>query len=207
MLGLAGAMLAAGLVALSEPVMAGDEPTEEQIIDALKPKVTRGLSVDTPEQQARAAEEQQFIDTVRQVRTRSLSSGERAKVARIAQEKPSIDLEIYFDYKSAVVGSRAMPAMVSLGRALSAPQLKGTVFMIAGHTDAAGSENYNLRLSERRAKAVRQFLIERFHLPAADLMAIGYGKEHLKDSVNPLAEQNRRVQVVNMAANATADNR
>jgi outer membrane protein OmpA-like peptidoglycan-associated protein len=207
-LGLANAMLAAGLMLLAGPVMAGDEPTDAQILNALKPKPkTRGLPVVTPEERAKAAEEQQFIDSVRQVRTRSLTSSERDKVATIAKEKPSIDLEIYFDYNSAAISSRSMPSMMSLGRALSAPELKGTVFMIGGHTDAAGGESYNLGLSERRAQAVRQFLIDRFRLTAGDLMAVGYGKEQLKDKSNPLSEQNRRVQVVNMAAKSTADSR
>jgi len=207
-LGLAGAMLAAALMLLTGPVIAGDEPTEAQIINALKAKPkTRGLPVVTPEERAKAAEEQQFINTVRQVRTRSLTSSERDKVATIAKEKPSIDLEIYFDYNSAVISSRSMPSMLSLGRALSAPELKGTVFMIGGHTDAVGGESYNLGLSERRARAVKQFLIDRFRLSAEDLMAVGYGKEQLKDPANPTSELNRRVQVVNMAAKSSADSR
>jgi outer membrane protein OmpA-like peptidoglycan-associated protein len=207
-LGLAGAMLAAGLMMFTGPVVAGDAPTDAQILDALKPKPkVRGLSSASPEERTKAVEERQFIDTVRQVRSRSLTSSERDKVATIAKEKPSIDLEIYFDYNSAVISSRSMSSVMSLGRALSAPELKGTVFMIGGHTDAAGGESYNLGLSERRAQAVKQFLIEKFRLPADNLMAVGYGKEQLKDKDNPLAEQNRRVQVVNMAAKSTADSR
>jgi outer membrane protein OmpA-like peptidoglycan-associated protein len=208
-LGLAGAMLAAGLMLLADaaPVMAGDEPTDAQILNALKPKPkTRGLTTTSPEERAKATADRQFINTVRQVRTRSLTSSERDKVATIAKEKPSIDLEIYFDYNSAAVAARSRPSLMSLGRALTAPELKGTVFMIGGHTDATGGEAYNLNLSERRAQAVKQFLIEKFALPADSLMAVGYGKEQLKDKANPFAEENRRVQVVNMAEKSTADN-
>lgn len=207
-LGLAGVMLAAGLMLLARPVAAGDAPTAAQILDALKPKPKmRGLSATSPEERAKATEERQFIDAVRHVRSRSLTSSERDKVATIAKEKPSIDLEIYFDYNSAAISSRSMPSLMSLGRALSAPELKGTVFLIGGHTDAAGGESFNLGLSERRAQAVKRFLTEKFALPAGDLMAVGYGKEQLKDKANPLAEQNRRVQVVNMAEKSTADSR
>jgi outer membrane protein OmpA-like peptidoglycan-associated protein len=207
-LGLAGAMLAAALMLLTGPVVAGDEPTDAQILNALKPKPkTRSLSAISPEDRAKSVEQRQFIDTMRRVRTRSLTSSERDKVATIAKERPSIDLEIYFDYNSAALATRSTSSLMSLGRALSAPELKGTVFMIGGHTDAAGGEAFNLNLSERRAQAVKQFLIEKYGLPAENLMAVGYGKEQLKDKANPLAEQNRRVQVVNMAEKSTADNR
>jgi outer membrane protein OmpA-like peptidoglycan-associated protein len=197
-----------GLVLLAGPVMAGEQPSETQILDALKMKPkTRALTVSSPEERAKAAEERQFIDTVRQVRTRSLSSGERDRVAAIAKERPSIDLEIYFDYKSAALSPRAMPSLATLGRALSSPDLKGSVFMIGGHTDAVGGEAYNLGLSERRAKAVRQYLIDKYALSPDNLLSVGYGKEQLKDKDHPFAEENRRVQVVNMAQKSTADSR
>jgi outer membrane protein OmpA-like peptidoglycan-associated protein len=197
-----------GLVLLAGPVMAGEQSNETQILDALKIKPkTRALTVSSPEERAKAAEERQFIDTVRQVRTRSLSSGERDRVAAIAKERPGIDLEIYFDYKSAALSPRAMPSLATLGRALSSPDLKGSVFMIGGHTDAVGGEAYNLGLSERRAKAVRQYLIDKYALSPDNLLAVGYGKEQLKDKDHPFAEENRRVQVVNMAQKSTADGR
>ena len=208
--GLAGAAMALALmlVAGNGPAAAGDVPTDAQILDALKPKPkTRSLSTSS-EERAKAAEDQQFIDSMRQrVRTRSLSSGERDKVATIAREKPSIDLEIYFDYNSASVAQKSMDALNSLGRALSAPDLKGSTFMIGGHTDATGGERYNLNLSERRAQAVKKFLIERYGLSADNLMAVGYGKEQPKDKADPFSELNRRVQVVNMVAKSTADSR
>ena len=52
----------------------------------------------------------------------------------------------------------------------------------------------NRRLSERRAQAVRDFLIQNFR-SRATLVAAGYGKEQLKNSADPFAAQNRRVQV------------
>jgi outer membrane protein OmpA-like peptidoglycan-associated protein len=210
-MGLAGAALAVALMLLpgSEPAVAGDTPTDAQILDALKPKPkTRSLTATSPEERAKAADDQQFLDGVRQrVRTRSLSSAERDKVATIAKEKPSIDLEIYFDYNSATVAQKSMPSLNNLGRALSAPDFKGTVFMIGGHTDATGGESYNLNLSERRAHTVKKFLIERYGLQADNLMAVGYGKEQPKDKADPFSELNRRVQVVNMASKSTADSR
>jgi outer membrane protein OmpA-like peptidoglycan-associated protein len=185
-------------------VQAEDQPSEDQILRALKPRVTRSLTA-APADPAKAVEERRIIeDALQQSRTRSLSSAQREQVAAVAKEKPKIDLEVYFDYKSSAIASRAVPTLMSLGKALSNPDLKGSVFMIAGYTDAKGGDQYNLTLSEQRAEAVKRFLIQKFSLPAESLMSVGYGKEHLKDPQNPLAAENRRVQVVNMQSKSTA---
>jgi len=91
-----------------------------------------------------------------------------------------------------------VPALVTLGRALADAQLDGATFLIAEHTDAKGGEPYNQALSERRAEAVKSFLVEQFKLSPSHLLAIGYGRERLKNSADPFGSENRRVQVVNL---------
>jgi outer membrane protein OmpA-like peptidoglycan-associated protein len=197
----------AGAVTLfvGHAALAGEQPSEAQILDALKPKISRSMS-NAPADPARAAEEQKAIETLRLgQRTRSLSSSQREQVAAVAKEKPKVDLEIYFDYNSATISAEAIPTLDKLGHVLSNPDLQGSIFMIAGHTDAKGGENYNLGLSERRAEAVKRYLVEKFNLSAESLTSIGYGKEQLKDKDNPFAPENRRVQVVNMQSKSTAE--
>jgi OmpA family len=92
------------------------------------------------------------------------------------------------------------PLGTKLGVALRDPRLKSAMVLLAGHTDAKGSDAYNKDLSDRRADAVKQFLVTKFSLPAENLIAIGYGKERLKNTVDPFAAENRRVQVVNVSA-------
>lgn len=186
--------------------IAGDNPTEDQILRALTPKrLTRSLSA-APADVAKAAEETKFVNQIRNRTTRSLSSGEREQIATIAQEKPSIDLEITFDYNSANISQKALPAVAALGKALTNPDLKGTTFVLAGHTDAAGGDGYNQDLSERRADSLKKYLMEKYGLAAADLVTVGYGKTKLKNAGNPTSEENRRVQVVNMASSKVAGN-
>lgn len=48
---------------------------------------------------------------------------------------------------------------------------------VAGYTSAAGSEEYNQKLSERRAKAVETYLVEEGIVEASRLSTIGYGEE------------------------------
>ena len=193
---LPGATLAVGLTLFSGLAFAAEQRSADDIIMALKPRVTRGLTT-SPADAVRAADETQFIDALRNRPTRSLSTEERDKIASIASSKPKIDLEINFEYNSAVIGSNAMPQITELGKALTSADLKGRTFIFAGFTDAKGSATYNQGLSERRADAVKQFLSEKYGIEASNLVTVGYGLSHLKNPANPFAGENRRVQITN----------
>ncbi|MGY3586462.1 outer membrane protein OmpA-like peptidoglycan-associated protein [Bradyrhizobium sp. USDA 4341] len=170
-----------------------------QILNALKPKsATRGLSAGTQVDPAASAKEAGFLNTVRNRQTRSLSLGERQEIADIAANKPKIDLEIHFDYNSADIAKGSTQAVQELGKALSDASMKGTTFVVAGHTDAIGSEAYNQDLSERRADTIKNYLVEHYGLNGSDLVTVGYGKTRPKDPSAPMDPTNRRVQVVNM---------
>lgn len=180
--------------------MAGDgNVSTNQILDALKPKpVTRGLSAGPQVGPAVQAKESTFLNTVRNRSTRSLSTGEREQIAELAATKPKIDLEIQFDYNSADIAKTSVPSVQALGKALSDPSLKGSTFVVAGHTDAVGTEGYNQGLSERRADTIKKYLVQNYGLIGTDLVTVGYGKTKLKDATNGADPINRRVQVVNM---------
>ena len=134
---LSGSVMTAALAMPVGLVLAADDVTEDQIVRALAPKkpLTRSLSVQQVDP-AKTAAETQMIDSLRNRKTRSLSSGERQQIADIAKDKPNIDLEITFDYNSADISRQAEPAVQALGKALSNPNLRGSTFMVAGHTDA-----------------------------------------------------------------------
>src|SRR6202521_936543 len=198
-----GAALSFGL----GKAVAADDVTEDQILRALAPAkkpLTRGLSAGPQADPAIPAEEGRLFQTIRGRATRSLSSSEREEIATIAKDKPNIDLEITFDYNSANISTKSLPLVQALGKALTNPDLKGSTFLVPGHTDAAGGESFNQDLSERRADSIKRYLTTKFSIAAADLVTVGYGKSKIKDQANPLAEVNRRVQVVNMANKTTA---
>jgi outer membrane protein OmpA-like peptidoglycan-associated protein len=189
---------------------AGDNNvTEDQIVRALAPvkkPLTRGLSVgpQVEADPAAVAAEGRFVQTIRGRATRSLSNTEREEIATIVKDKPKIDLEINFDYNSADISARSLSSVQALGKALTNPDMKGSTFVVAGHTDAAGGESYNQDLSERRADAIKKYLVDKYGIAGSDLVTVGYGKSKLKDPANPMADANRRVQVVNMENKATA---
>jgi outer membrane protein OmpA-like peptidoglycan-associated protein len=200
------AMIGVALSLTAGIAAAAEEVTSDQILRALAPKkpLTRGLSMTPPAEPAVNAAEGKFVDSLRNRSTRSLSIGEREQIAAVAQTKPAIDLEITFDYNSANISKKSLSSVQALGKALSSEDLKGATFVVAGHTDAVGGEEYNQDLSERRADAIKRYLTDKYGIAGADLVTVGYGKGKPKAGVAPTDPSNRRVQVVNMANKTTA---
>jgi len=190
--------------------LAGDNTMvpANDIIRALQPKpLTRGLSMGEPAiDPSVKAKQASFIESMRNRKTRSLSMGEREEIADIASTKPKIDLEIHFDFNSAEISKGSTEAVKQLGQALSDQSLRGSTFVVAGHTDGIGSDAFNQDLSERRADTIKRYLVQNYHIAAADLITVGYGKTKLKDAQDPTDPINRRVQVVNTEARTTASN-
>lgn len=174
---------------------AAAQVSADQIINALAPPpATRGLTA--PQAKPLSEKDRAFVKSLHH-RTRSLSFEESEHVAAISKDWDKIDLEIYFDYNSARIDPEAEPQLNQLGEALRSPRLRNATVVLGGHTDAKGSQNYNEGLSDRRAEAVKRYLIEKLNIPAENLTTAGYGKRHLKNQDDPLAPENRRVQILN----------
>ncbi len=183
---------------------AEDPALADEILKALtvEPQ-TRSLSVSRP-QPAVTLEQARFVESLKNKTANSLAPVERDKLAAATKDKPSFDVKINFDFDSDRIGPAAARAVDEIGKALSNSKLTGNTFIIAGHTDAKGSSTYNQELSERRAESVKSYLVEKYKIPAADLIAAGYGKTRLKDVGNPFAPENRRVQIINLADKSIA---
>ena len=185
--------MTAGLALAGETTVSASK-----IVNALSKPVTRGLSAGAQEDPAAKAKETHFVDTLRNRQTRSLSLGEREEIAQIASTKPKIDLEIHFDYNSADISKTSVSAVQELGKALSDASLKGSTFVVAGHTDAIGGERYNQELSRAPRRHDQEVPDREIRHPGTDLVTVGYGKTKPKDPNAPMDPTNRRVQVVNM---------
>lgn len=113
-----------------------------------------------------------------------------------AQERVSMIVNIEFDTGKAAVDDRFQEDIEMLAKFLK--NYPSEKVVIEGHTDNIGDENFNQKLSEKRAQNVRQALIDKFGIDGSRITAIGYGEE------NPLAsndteegrQQNRRVEAV-----------
>jgi len=165
-----------GSFAAEEAVVnfAGEDPSEDDIIDALTPKITRGISPG--------------------------AIGSVAGSVGASVSKASFD-QIVFELNSDRIAPRARGILDKIGRALQSEELGNLGIVIEGHTDASGAFDYNMRLSTRRAEAVKRYLIENFDVEAARLQTVGKGPTDLLDKQNPRNGANRRVVFVAKVTN------
>lgn len=102
---------------------------------------------------------------------------------------------VRFELNRAELTGEARQALNRLRGVLSDPRFAQWKIDLSGHTDASGSEGYNQRLSERRAGAVRDYLVDQFGVSAARTNIAGYGRSVLLDRDRPLDGTNRRVRL------------
>jgi outer membrane protein OmpA-like peptidoglycan-associated protein len=105
---------------------------------------------------------------------------------------------IQFDFNSARIRPESYRTVGVMADALYHPQLLGYRFLVVGHTDAVGSRASNLKLSQQRADAIREALINPFGIGPSRVEAVGLGEEQLLDRAKPEAAANRRVQLINI---------
>jgi outer membrane protein OmpA-like peptidoglycan-associated protein len=128
------------------------------------------------------------------------SGGSGVKTRGIQPGLSTIAVTIHFAFDSAEILPQAATNLRSLGDALQSPQLGDYRIRIEGHTDSTGPDAYNRDLSDRRAKSVKQYLIEHFQIDPDRLMTEGYG-ENEPISSNDTREgrqKNRRAEFVNV---------
>lgn len=127
--------------------------------------------------------------------TRALRPGAAVATASAPAPKASISMQVQFGFNSMRIEGGSLQTMDNLSQALASPQLQDRQFTIVGHTDGVGSAAYNQRLSLNRARAVRDFLVER-GVDASRLRTDGKGFSELVNSDDPAAGENRRVEIV-----------
>src|SRR3546814_12598918 len=93
--------------------------------------------------------------------------------------------------------------MQNLAAALASPQLQDRSFTVIGHTDGVGSASYNQRLSQRRARSVRDYLVQH-GVDAGRLQTVGKGFRDLLNESDPAPAENRPVQVMASTPNPHA---
>ncbi len=172
-------------------VYAQEQLSEEEIQQLLKPKkLTRSLSA-KPNTES-AAE----LDGIL---SRSIGVVERKKIVDLTEKAnlPRLDFSISFGFDSADIDQSSYNTLDALAGALKSSDLHASRFLVNGHTDAKGSDDYNVELSQRRANAVVQYLVSQHDIEAKRLKAIGFGESALKDWNDGESAANRRVEIVN----------
>lgn len=118
------------------------------------------------------------------------------KIQQLENETLKIDIasEVSFDFDSASLKSAFTPTLNKVADILQ--RYPNTIIHVVGHTDSVGSESYNMKLSERRAQSVVDYLSSR-GVSSSRLYAIGKGEsEPRATNDNEAGRQlNRRVEL------------
>lgn len=175
------ALLSAALLALAAPVAAQTaDMTEDAMTRALTNQKTRGLTIAPVTAPAGS--------------TAPASAPAATAVTNFAvvPREDQVNINIRFDFDSAALREDQKPRLVSLCNAVKKAGVER--LRIVGHTDSAGSDAYNERLSLLRAEEVRRHLHDTCAIPLENMDAVGMGKQFLFDPADPRGEINRRVE-------------
>lgn len=122
---------------------------------------------------------------------RSVRPRRPAKANKVARQ---IGLAVKFEFNSIAIHPASLLHLDQMGKMLKLQRLAGKSIIIEGHTDAKGSNAYNLRLSKRRAEEVKRYFVGQHGIEASRLITVGKGESEPLLRRNPEHPSNRRVQ-------------
>ena len=94
----------------------------------------------------------------------------------VEAETVRVELDVKFDFDKAQVKQDSYSDIENLAEFMK--QFPQTSTTVEGHTDSVGNDAYNQKLSERRAGAVRDVLVNQYGVDANRVNAVGYGEAH-----------------------------
>ena len=144
------------------------------------------------------------IPTLRQQvleRSRSRSKNEpppqkRPPIAPDLVNLPAFNADIQFDVDTPIVLPESYQTVGRIADALVHASLQPYNFLIVGHIESTGRRESNAILSQRRADAIRDILVNTFKISAKRLQSVGLGEEQLLDPAHPNAPVNNQTQIV-----------
>jgi outer membrane protein OmpA-like peptidoglycan-associated protein len=113
--------------------------------------------------------------------------------------QPSFNVDIQFDTDTPIVRPESYQTLGRLADTLVNSALLNYTFLIVGHIESTGRRENNVLLSQRRADAVRDILINTFKISSKRLQSVGLGEEQLLDPARPNAPVNNQTQIMTLA--------
>lgn len=194
--------VAVGIVALSTTACATKKYVRAEVEAASEQLSERSDSIQTQveENQTRLVEHDEQIGevsaTAAEALERAIEAGKLAEGKLLYETILSDDAVQFASDKAEISAAGASALDEFAARVISEG---GDVYIeIQGHTDATGSEPYNLQLGERRAESVRRYLSGSSGLPLHRMSVISYGEAApiADNSTREGRAQNRRVSLV-----------
>jgi len=112
---------------------------------------------------------------------------------------PTVSVDIQFDIDTPVVRPESYQTLGRIADALVHANLLPYEFLIVGHIEATGKRESNALLSQRRADAIRDVLVNTFKISSKRLQSVGLGEEQLLDAAHPTAPVNQQIQILTVA--------
>ena len=132
-------------------------------------------------------------------RSRARNEPEPSKRPPIVPEilnLPTFTVDIHFDTDTPIVRPDSYQAVGRIADALVNAQLLTYTFLIVGHSDSNGRREANAILSQRRADAIRDVLVNTFKISSKRLQSLGLGEEQFVDQARPTSPANLQIQIV-----------
>jgi outer membrane protein OmpA-like peptidoglycan-associated protein len=120
----------------------------------------------------------------------------RPPIAPDLNKLPVVNLDIQFDVDTPIVQPASYETIGRLADAMVSSSLLPYTFLIVGHTESGGRRDNNVLLSQRRADAIRDILVNTFKIATKRLQSLGLGEEQLRDPARPNAPVNNQVQIM-----------
>jgi peptidoglycan-associated lipoprotein len=176
--------------AAAKPVVAGGAATGQTVA-----KLTAAERAAAEEAAAKlSAAERAAAEPAATERTAASQTATETTAVKADQQQVVLET-VYFEYDSFLLSKDARRALARTAEVIT-KKLTATV-RLEGHCDVRGSDEYNLALGEKRARAVMKYLVSR-GVPAERLTVSSYGKERpaVAGNTEQVWARNRRVEFV-----------
>jgi OOP family OmpA-OmpF porin len=186
---LAGSVL---LLLAAAPVSAQNAPTRDDIVAKLdKYQADQELDV--------AALRQQVTERSKMRGKNEPTPQKRPPIAPEITKLPTFNVDIVFDVDTPIVQPESYQTVGRIADAMVYSSLLPYTFLIVGHIEANGKREANAILSQRRADAIREIMVNTFKISAKRIQSVGLGEEQLLDSARPTAPVNNQIQIMTLS--------
>jgi OmpA-OmpF porin, OOP family len=123
----------------------------------------------------------------------------RPPIAPELTKLPTFNVNIQFDIDTPIVLPDSYETLGRIADALVQSTMLPYGFLIIGHIEANGRRENNALLSQRRADAIRDVLVNTFKISSKRVQSVGLGEEQLLDAAHPNAPVNQQIQIMTVA--------
>jgi OmpA-OmpF porin, OOP family len=186
-------LLAAGM-AVTSSALHGETapPARDDIVNALN-KFESGPELDIP------ALRQKIIERSRSRAKNEPEATKRPPIVPELRDFPTFNVAIQFDVDTPIILPESYETVGRIADAFVNAPLLPFSFLVVGHSDSNGRREANVILSQRRADAVREVLVNTFKISAKRIQSLGVGEEQFIDQAHPTSPVNLQIQILTVA--------